>query len=825
MSKNIINGVPVVPLRSLVVFPDSVHKLNIASQRSLHAMNYGLEKDNRVLLVTKLDPTKENPGPEDIYQFGVLSVITQATHKANVLEVRIEGQQRASLLKIKMVPNDLVFLAENDDHMEAQNSSEAPPDKSHFLLADVKVMHEAPLDPFAARAMSLKLKDTLGEFVRRAPNHPKSLGEIITAGPNLGRFVDQIADKLPIKFQEKQALLEKIDVFERAEYLIATIESASQVMQVDTLVKNRVKKQMDKSQREYLLHEQMKAIQKELGQLEGDVDEIEDIDKRFATAKVSREVRQKGLQELKKLKSMPPMAAEASVVRGYLEWLISLPWKKQSRANVDLEEAESILEADHYGLDEAKDRILEYLAVHKRVKQIKGSVLCLVGPPGVGKTSLGESIARAMHLKFTRVALGGVRDEAEIRGHRRTYVGSMPGKIIQKIAKVGVNNPLFLLDEIDKMGNDALRGDPASALLEVLDPEQNHTFSDHYLEVDYDLSKVLFICTSNSMNIHPALLDRLEVIRLPGYTEDEKFNIAQRHLLPKQKQANGLPEEELVLEDEALMLLIQQYTKEPGVRGLEREISKLCRKVVKQQDLANSQKPVRISKKDLETYNGVPKFRHGEVAQKSRVGHVLGLAWTEVGGELLDIEAAAVSGQGKHLSTGRLGDVMQESVSAALTYIRDRSDVLGLTKDFYRSYDVHVHVPEGATPKDGPSAGIAMCAAMVSSLTNVAVRYDVAMTGEITLRGQILPVGGLKEKLLAAVRGCVKTVIIPEDNLQDLKEVPDHIKAGLEIKSVAWMDEVLKIALVKMPDAEGGNRAFQSAESSDSVKGTSISSH
>ena len=826
MNSTTIRGMPVVPLRSLVVFPGSVHKLSIASQRSLHAMNYAMGKDNQVLLATKRDPTKEHPGPEDIFHFGVLVSILQATKKKDILEVRIEAHSRVAIVGIELVPSTSPLIMVPTSARAADGLDQEETTKPQFLFADAKVRQEIPPQPEAVSDIKMKLNEAFHDFIRRSPNIPRLHGETLNMDSEPGRLVDQIADKIPIKFQEKQLLLEKVDVAERAKCLLEAIESTSQMIQVDTMVKNRVKKQMNKSQREYLLNEKMKAIQKELSGLgHEEVNEVEDLERRFKAIKMSGEAHAKGLQELKKLKSMPSMAAEASVVRGYIEWLIDLPWKKHSRANTSLKEAERTLEADHYGLDEAKDRILEYLAVHKRVKKIKGSVLCLVGPPGVGKTSLGVSIAKAMNLKFTRVALGGVRDEAEIRGHRRTYVGSMPGKIIQKMAKVGVNNPLFLLDEIDKMGADAIRGDPASALLEVLDPEQNNTFADHYLEIDYDLSRVLFICTSNSMAIPPALLDRLEVIRLPGYTESEKFNIAKRHLLPKQKQANGLGDDELVVEDEALLELIQHYTKEAGVRGLEREISKLCRKIVKDQDLAGVQTELTITKDAIETYNGVPKFRHGEVAEKSRVGHVLGLAWTEVGGELLDIEAAAVIGKGKSFSTGRLGDVMQESVTAALTYIRGRSDMLGLAKDFYESYDVHVHVPEGATPKDGPSAGIALCLAMISSLTNIAVRYDMAMTGEITLRGQILPIGGLKEKLLAAVRGCVKTVLIPEGNVQDLKEVPEHIKAGLEIKPVAWMDEVIKIALVGMPSAMVNNQAYRSDESADSIRGTSIGSH
>lgn len=815
-----IRDVPVVPLKGLVVFPGISPTLHIVSKRSVTAIDMAIDKDKQVLLVAKIDPNREDPGPGDIFRVGVLASILQVRPRDDGgVEVTFSSEQRAEIVEANVVS------------VVADKMPEVKANRRRCLLVDAEPMIEVLVPQEDVPGLLRDLVEGFEAFANRSKQISPEILKNLMGINDLGELTDSIASHIPIKLQDKQKILELAHVGKRAVHLARLLHVAvNSALQVDTAVKSRVKKQMDKSQREYLLNEQMKAIQRELGQLEDGPDEIAELEQRFLSTKMSKEALKKGAQELKKLKTMPPMAAEASVVRSYIDWLIALPWSKRTRSHLDLAEAERVLEQDHYGLAEVKDRILEYLAVHKRVKNIKGSVLCLVGPPGVGKTSLGASIAKAMNLKFTRVALGGVRDEAEIRGHRRTYIGSMPGKILQKLAKVGVCNPLFLLDEIDKMGSDAVRGDPAAALLEVLDSEQNNTFNDHYLEIDYDLSRVLFVCTSNSMNIPPALRDRLEIIQLPGYTEDEKFNIAKRHLLPKQLSDNGLRKGELEVEDDALLELIRHYTKEAGVRGLEREIAKLCRKIVRERDKKKTnQKKSVVTAECLERYSGVKKYRHGQTTEKSRVGHALGLAWTEVGGELLDIEASAVPGQGKRQSTGRLGDIMQESIAAASTYIRGRSDVFNLPKDFYKIHDIHVHVPEGATPKDGPSAGIGMCVAMVSSLTGIAVRHDVAMTGEITLRGQILPVGGLKEKLLAAARGGVKTVLIPEENTQDIKEVPDNIKAGLDIKTVSWMDEALKIALVEAPETVQGSsyRAKEGTrgDTSDSNRGTVLDSH
>ena len=626
-----------------------------------------------------------------------------------------------------------------------------------------------------------------------------------------GRLVDTIASHMSLQLQEKQNLLELASLQARIEHLMALIESEIDLFQVEKRIRGRVKKQMEKSQREYYLNEQMKAIQKEMGELEDVPNEAEALKQRIDDAGMPKDAKEKALSELNKLKLMSPMSSEASVVRTYLDWMIDIPWKKRSKVRMDLTKAEDILENDHYGLKEVKERILEYLAVQKRVKKLKGPILCLVGPPGVGKTALGESIARATNRKFVRMALGGVRDEAEIRGHRRTYIGSLPGKLLQKLSKVGVRNPLFLLDEIDKMGMDH-RGDPASALLEVLDPEQNHSFNDHYLEVDYDLSDVMFVCTSNSMNIPEPLLDRMEVIRIPGYTEDEKVNIAERYLVPKQMQNNGLKEKELEIDQDPIRDLIRYYTREAGVRGLEREIAKICRKVVKESSLSNDKKGkelIQFKSEMLEKYSGVQKYDYGKAEEENKIGQVIGLAWTQVGGELLTIEAIAVEGKGKTIKTGSLGDVMQESIQAAFTVVRSRAQALGLDTNFHEKLDLHIHVPEGATPKDGPSAGVGMCTALVSVLTNIPVKADVAMTGEITLRGQVLRIGGLKEKLLAAHRGNIKTVIIPADNERDLPEIPDNIKADLEIIPVQWIDEVLEHALQYQPTPLKGEKKLK----------------
>lgn len=639
--------------------------------------------------------------------------------------------------------------------------------------------------------------------------------------------MDTIAAHMSLKIDEKQKILEIEGMRERFEHLMGIMESEIDLLQVEKRIRGRVKRQMEKSQREYYLNEQMKAIQKELGDMDDVPNEIEELEQKIDKAGMSKEAKTKAKAEMGKLKMMSPMSAEATVVRNYLDWLVNVPWKKRSKIRHDLAEAEKVLEEDHYGLEKVKERILEYLAVQQRVKQMKGPILCLVGPPGVGKTSLGKSIARATHRKFMRMSLGGVRDEAEIRGHRRTYIGSMPGKIVQNLSKVGTRNPLFLLDEIDKMAMD-FRGDPASALLEVLDPEQNHTFNDHYLEVDYDLSEVMFVATSNSMNIPGPLLDRMEVIRLSGYTEEEKVNIAKQYLLDKQIKNNGLKEDEVSISESAIRDIVRFYTREAGVRNLEREIAKICRKVVKEVLLKPRDKKVVITHKNLEKYLGVQRFRFGRAEENDQVGQVVGLAWTEVGGELLTIETAVIPGKGKHSVTGQLGDVMKESIQAAMTVVRSRAEVLGIDDEVFTNKDIHVHVPEGGIPKDGPSAGVGMCTALVSALTNIPVRADVAMTGEITLRGEVLPIGGLKEKLLAAHRGGIKTVLIPEENRRDLTEIPKNIQQDLDIKPVKWIDEVLQVALQHMPEARAksaGTPIVKEAKSSKSTKGGSVRTH
>ena len=697
----------------------------------------------------------------------------------------VEGLERA---KIKNV-------AFESDHFKAETNLLAPED-------------------IPEKESSLLIRSLLSQFDQYVQLSKKIPPEVMTSISSIdepGRLVDTIASHMSLQLQEKQNLLELASLQARIEHLMALIESEIDLFQVEKRIRGRVKKQMEKSQREYYLNEQMKAIQKEMGELEDVPNEAEALKQRIDDAGMPKDAKEKALSELNKLKLMSPMSSEASVVRTYLDWMIDIPWKKRSKVRMDLTKAEDILENDHYGLKEVKERILEYLAVQKRVKKLKGPILCLVGPPGVGKTSLGESIARATNRKFVRMALGGVRDEAEIRGHRRTYIGSLPGKLLQKLSKVGVRNPLFLLDEIDKMGMDH-RGDPASALLEVLDPEQNHSFNDHYLEVDYDLSDVMFVCTSNSMNIPEPLLDRMEVIRIPGYTEDEKVNIAVRYLVPKQIQNNGLKEKELEIDQDPIRDLIRYYTREAGVRGLEREIAKICRKVVKESSLSNDKKGkelIQFKSEMLEKYSGVQKYDYGKAEEENKIGQVIGLAWTQVGGELLTIEAIAVEGKGKTIKTGSLGDVMQESIQAAFTVVRSRAQALGLDTNFHEKLDLHIHVPEGATPKDGPSAGVGMCTALVSVLTNIPVKADVAMTGEITLRGQVLRIGGLKEKLLAAHRGNIKTVIIPADNERDLPEIPDNIKADLEIIPVQWIDEVLEHALQYQPTPLKGEKKLK----------------
>ena len=790
---NINKQLPFLPLRGVVVYPQIVHPLFVARDKSIAALKAAMDSGKRVILAAQKKHSEDNPGKEDIYTIGTMASVLQLMHvNDGTVKVLVEGVER---VKIKQ-------LHFNEDYYTAEVSPMSG-----------SVMEEKDTD--------ILVRSLLSQFDQYVQLSKKISPEVMTSITSIdepSRLVDTIATHMSLQLEEKQNILELAKMKPRIEHLMALIEAEIDVFQVEKRIRGRVKKQMEKSQREYYLNEQMKAIQKEMGELDDVPNETEELAKKIEEAGMSKEAKEKASAELNKLKMMSPMSSEASVVRTYLDWMINIPWKKKSKIRTDLNRAEEILEADHYGLKEVKERILEYLAVQKRVKKLKGPILCLVGPPGVGKTSLGESIARATGRKFLRMALGGVRDEAEIRGHRRTYIGSLPGKVLQKLAKVGVKNPLILLDEVDKMGMDH-RGDPASALLEVLDPEQNHSFNDHYLEVDYDLSDVMFICTSNSMNIPGPLLDRMEIIRLPGYTEEEKMNIASRYLVPKQRANNGLKEDEVDFPEQALLDLIRHYTREAGVRGLEREIAKICRKVVKENsmddkvgketkaDKAKKEQTVLIDSEALEHYAGVRKYDFGKADEEDVVGQVNGLAWTSVGGELLTIEAVATPGKGKTTMTGSLGDVMQESIQAALTVVRSRANALGISNNFHENKDLHVHVPEGATPKDGPSAGIGMCTAIVSVLTGVPVRKDVAMTGEITLRGQVLPIGGLKEKLLAAHRGEIKTVIIPKENERDLKEIPDNIKADLTIKAVKWIDEVLEIALQFMPEPLTENKS------------------
>ncbi|MFS2156985.1 endopeptidase La [Pseudomonas sp. Pseusp122] len=764
---------PLLPLRDVVVYPHMVIPLFVGREKSIEALEAAMTGDKQILLLAQRNPADDDPGEDALYSVGTIATVLQLLKLPDgTVKVLVEGEQRGSVER----------FIEVDGHCRAEvvliDEVDAPDRESEVFVRSLLAQFE--------------------QYVQLGKKVPAEVLSSLNSIDEPGRLVDTMAAHMALKIEQKQEILEIIDLPARVEHVLALLDAEIDLLQVEKRIRGRVKKQMERSQREYYLNEQMKAIQKELGDSEEGHNEIEELKKRIDAAGLPKDALTKATAELNKLKQMSPMSAEATVVRSYIDWLVQVPWKAQSKVRLDLARAEDILDADHYGLDEVKERILEYLAVQKRVKKIRGSVLCLVGPPGVGKTSLAESIAHATNRKFVRMALGGVRDEAEIRGHRRTYIGSMPGRLIQKMTKVGVRNPLFLLDEIDKMGSD-MRGDPASALLEVLDPEQNHNFNDHYLEVDYDLSDVMFLCTANSMNIPPALLDRMEVIRLPGYTEDEKINIATKYLTPKQTTANGLKKGELEFEEEAIRDIIRYYTREAGVRGLERQIAKVCRKAVKEHAL-EKRFSVRVSAEMLEHFLGVRKFRYGLAEQQDQIGQVTGLAWTQVGGELLTIEAAVVPGKGQLIKTGSLGDVMVESITAALTVVRSRAKSLGIPLDFHEKRDTHIHMPEGATPKDGPSAGVGMCTALVSALTQIPVRADVAMTGEITLRGQVLAIGGLKEKLLAAHRGGIKTVIIPEENVRDLKEIPDNIKADLQIKPVKWIDEVLQIALQYAPE-------------------------
>lgn len=768
------NGItlPLLPLRDVVVYPHMVIPLFVGRSKSIAALERAMADDKQVLLVAQKTPSVDDPGADDLYTVGTISQILQILKLPDgTVKVLVEGKERSEISQIE--------------------------GEAYFQALATPISGTEP-NAREAEALAKTLLNGFEQYVNLSKKVPSEVLTSITGIDEPGRLADTVAAHMSLDLAQKQQILEIYDVTERVEHLVGLMETEAELFQVEKRIRGRVKKQMEKSQREYYLNEQMKAIQRELGELTDEPNEIEELEKKIANAGMPKEAEGKTRAELNKLKMMSPMSAEASVVRSYIDWMVNVPWTKRSKVRHDLAAAEEILEADHYGLEEVKERILEYLAVQQRVKKVKGPVLCLVGPPGVGKTSLGESIARATNRKFVRMALGGVRDEAEIRGHRRTYIGSLPGKLIQKMSKVGVKNPLFLLDEVDKMGMDH-RGDPASALLEVLDPEQNSHFNDHYLEVDYDLSEVMFICTSNTMNIPGPLLDRMEVIRIPGYTEDEKVNIASRYLIPKQMKNNGLKEGEIHFAEPAIRDIVRYYTREAGVRGLDREIAKICRKVVTQNVKKNKAATHTIDSSQLEEYLGVRKHDFGRAEEKNQVGQVTGLAWTQVGGELLTIEASVVKGKGRLVKTGSLGDVMQESIQAAITVVRSRSQVLGVAPDFSEKHDLHIHVPEGATPKDGPSAGIAMCTALVSVYCNIPVRADVAMTGEITLRGEVLKIGGLKEKLLAAHRGGIRTVIIPKDNEADLREIPDNIKADLQIKPVKWIDEVLAIALQHMP--------------------------
>ena len=766
--------IPVLPLRDVVVYPHMVIPLFVGRKKSILALEAAMADNKKILLLAQKNAEVDDPAQKDLYQIGTLSTILQM---------------------LKLPDGTIKVLVEGGERVQVDSILET----NEYFSASTQILEKAVLvDDREAEVLLRSVLNLFDQYVKLNKKVPPEILTSLSGIDDPSRLADTIAAHMSLKLDEKQEILEIQDPRERIEHIMGKIESEIDLMQIEKRIRGRVKQQMEKSQREYYLNEQMKAIQKELGDMDNVPNELEDLQTKIEKSGMSRDAREKADSELNKLKMMSPMSAEATVVRNYIDWLVSVPWKKKSKIRRDLAEAEQVLEEDHYGLEKVKERILEYLAVQQRVQKLKGPILCLVGPPGVGKTSLGRSIARATNRKFSRMSLGGVRDESEIRGHRRTYIGSMPGKIIQNLSRVKVRNPLFLLDEIDKMAMD-FRGDPASALLEVLDPEQNHTFSDHYMEVDFDLSDVMFVATSNSMNIPGPLLDRMEVIRIPGYTEDEKLNIALKYLVPKQIKDNGLKDSEIVINQTAVLEIIQRYTREAGVRNLEREISKICRKVVKSMLLKPATKKITVTAKNISKFLGVKRFRFGSAEDKDQVGQVTGLAWTEVGGELLTIESAVVDGKGKFVQTGQLGDVMKESIQAALTVVRSRARVLGVNPEFNENKDIHVHVPEGATPKDGPSAGVGMCTALVSALTGIPVKADVAMTGEITLRGEVLPIGGLKEKLLAAHRGGINVILIPQENEKDLVEIPDNIKAKLKIIPVRWIDEVLDVALVHQP--------------------------
>ncbi|WP_411713385.1 endopeptidase La [Neisseria weaveri] len=789
-----------LPLRDVVVYPHMVLPLFVGRAKSIAALDMAMENDELVFLLAQKDAGIEEPEITDLHTMGTVARVLQVLKLPDgTVKVLVEGIRRARAVSVE--------------------------DTGELFVADTETVQEGDFDGADMEALRRTLLSQFEQFAKLNKKIPTEVVNTIHGITENGRLADTVAAHLQLKLEQRQEILETTDIAERIECLLARLEAELDIMQVEKRIRGRVKRQMEKSQREYYLNEQVKAIQKELGE-EDERGELEALEKQIKEAGMSKEAEEKCLSELKKLKMMPSMSAESTVVRNYIDTLLELPWKKKSRVSKDLAKADLVLDADHYGLEKVKERILEYLAVQKRMDKIKGPILCLVGPPGVGKTSLGESIAKATGRKYVRMALGGVRDESEIRGHRRTYIGSMPGKILQNMAKAGVKNPLFLLDEIDKLGSD-FRGDPASALLEVLDPEQNNSFSDHYAEVDYDLSDVMFIATSNSLNIPPALLDRMEIIRLSGYTEDEKINIAMQYLVPKQMKRNGVKEGELVIDESAVRGIIRYYTREAGVRSLDREIAKICRKVVMKITLEQDKKAaapargrlkkthvIKVDADNLHDYLGVRRFDYGVAEDENRIGQVTGLAWTEVGGELLTVEAVALQGKGTIQCTGQLGDVMKESVSAAWSVVRSRAQAVGLAPDFYEKRDIHVHVPEGATPKDGPSAGIAMTLAMVSAFTKIPVRADVAMTGEITLRGEVLAIGGLKEKLLAALRGGIKHVLIPNDNVKDLEEIPDNVKEGLTIHPVKWIDEVLSLGLEYQPEP------WQEADSAETLSGT-----
>ncbi|MBT8140863.1 MAG: endopeptidase La [Gammaproteobacteria bacterium] len=830
MSTDIIKSgtpseLPVLPLRDVVVYPHMVIPLFVGRELSTAALEEAMRGNKQILLLTQFSADTDEPGIKDLFSYGTVANILQMVKLPDgTVRILVEGMQRAALKSLRL---DNHFIAEVEVIEQRQDES-----------------------PVELEVLQRSVHEQFEQYVKLNKKIPSEVLTTLLGIEDISRFADTIAAHMTLKVEDKQKILELEWVKDRMEFILLLIGNEMEVLELEKRIRGRVKHQMEKSQREYYLNEQMKAIQKELGDNDGGASENDDMAEKIEAAGMTKEAREKAETELKKLKMMSPMSAEATVTRNYIDWLLKLPWNKKSRIRNKLANAEEILEADHYGLEKVKERILEYLAVQQRVKKLKGPILCLVGPPGVGKTSLGKSLARATNREFVRMSLGGVRDEAEIRGHRRTYIGSMPGKIIQKLSKVGKRNPLFLLDEIDKMSMD-FRGDPSSALLEVLDPEQNNTFSDHYLEVDFDLSDIMFVATANSLNIPGPLRDRMEIIRIPGYTEDEKINIAKRYLVPKQSKNAGLRKNEMSITDKALADIVRYYTREAGVRGLERQIAKICRKVVKENLLADKKskkaskkktaakkaitkkttgkaiqaKTTVVNPKSLEKYLGIKRYRFGRADENNQIGQVTGLAWTEVGGELLRVEAAVVAGKGKLTHTGQLGDVMKESIHAAMTVVRSRADALGIDADYFSNHDLHIHVPEGAIPKDGPSAGIGMCTALVSACTDIEVNANVAMTGEITLRGEVLPIGGLKEKLLAAHRGGITKVLIPEENRKDLAEIPDNIKKHLDIQCVQWIDEVLEQALVRQPQPSVNKKMSKPPKDKKAARKKGVQAH